>query len=467
MSLTFGLIVGNRGFFPDKLAISGREEVIKAIQEEGFSVVCPSPDVTRYGVVETLEDAKKCAKLFKENKDKIDGIIVTLPNFGDEKAIANTIRLSELYVPVLVHAFPDKLSALDLPNRRDSFCGKISVCNNLNQYGISFSLTRFHTVSPQDKTFREDLKWFAGVCRVVKGFKNVRVGAIGARPTAFNTVRFSEKILEAQNISVETIDLSEVFSRMDKISGDDPALKEKINEIKSYCDTTKIPSDKIEKMARFGLVVERWVKENELVATAVQCWTSIQENMGIMPCTIMSMMSEKLLPSACEVDITGALSMYALQLASGSPSAIVDWNNNFGDDPERAVIFHCSNYSKSFFRKVEMGYGDIIATSVGKENAYGSLTGKIKKGPLTYARLTTDDFTGTVRAYVGEGEIVEEEADTFGGSGVVHVPRLQELLQFICKEGFEHHVAVNLSHVASILYEAFAEYLGIETYWHR
>ena len=417
-------------------------------------------------MVETWEDAKKCAALFKENQEKMDGIIVSLPNFGDEKAVADTIRLSGLEVSVLVHAFPDDLDALDIPHRRDSFCGKISVCNNLTQYGIPFSLTRLHTVSPLDSSFKEDLSWFAGVCRVVKGLKNIKLGAIGARPAAFNTVRFSEKILESYGISVETIDLSDIFAQMSKISEEDAALKAKVEEINSYCDTQGVPPDKIATMARFGIVVERWMKENVLVASAVQCWTSLEKNLGIMPCTVMSMMSEKLLPSACEVDITGALAMYALQLASGSPSALLDWNNNYESDPDKAVIFHCGNFAKSMFEKAKMRYGDIISTTVGQQNAYGSLVGKIKSGPFTYARFTTDDLNGCLGAYVGEGKITEDEVNTFGARGVVRIPRMQQLLQFICKNGFEHHVAINLSSIASIFNEAVESYLGIETYWH-
>ncbi len=467
MSLTFGLIVGNRDFFPDELARVGREEIIKVLQKEDFSVICPSPEDTRFGVVETWEDAKKCVALFKENQEKIDGIIVSLPNFGDEKAASNTIRLSGLEVPVLVHAFPDDLDALDIPHRRDSFCGKISVCNNLIQYGIPFSLTRFHTVSSQDKSFKEDLNWFAGVCRLVNGLKNIKLGAIGARPGAFNTVRFSEKILESYGISVETIDLSDIYAGMSKISDDDGALRAKIEEIKSYCDTKGVPPEKINTIARFGIVVERWMKDNDLVASAIQCWSSLENSLGIMPCTAMSMMSEKLLPSACEVDITGALTMYALQLASGSPSAIVDWNNNYGSDSDKAVIFHCGNFAKSIFEKVKMSYGDVIATTVGQQNAYGSLAGKIKSGPFTYARFTTDDLNGCLRAYVGEGKVTDDELNTFGARGVVRIARMQDLLQFICKNGFEHHVAINLSRVASIFHEAIKSYFGIETYWHK
>lgn len=467
MPLTFGLIVGNRGFFPDSLAVEGRERMIKVLKEEGFDVICPSSEQTKLGTVETWEDAKKCAELFKKNREKIDGVIVSLPNFGDEKGVANTLRLSELNVPVLVQAFRDDLSALDLQHRGDSFCGKISVCNNLYQYKIPFSLTSLHTVNPEEDSFKEDLNWFAGVCRVVKGLKNLKLGAIGARPGAFNTVRFSEKILEAYGISVETIDLSEIISRVNRFSSSDPRVKEQIERIKCYANVSNVPEDRLEVLAKFITVVEDWIKENDIKATAIQCWTSIEYNLGIMPCLVMSIMSESLLPSACEVDITGALSMYILQLASQTPSALVDWNNNYGYEEDKCVLFHCGNFPRSILDIKEVKYGDIIGQTVGFDNAYGACAGRIKEGFLTFARISTDDILGKIKAYVGEGELTSDPVETFGASGVAKIRNLQDLMHYICENGFEHHVAINRSHTAKVIYEALNKYLKIDTYWHR
>lgn len=467
MELTFGLIVGNRGFFPDKLAEEGRDRMIKVLEEEGFKVICPSKEETKLGTVETWEDAKKCAEIFKSNRDKIDGIIVSLPNFGDEKGVANTIRLSELNVPILIQAFRDRSNALDLPNRGDAFCGKISVCNNLYQYRIPFSLTSLHTVDPEEDSFKNDLRWFAGVCRIIRGLRNLKVGAIGARPNAFNTVRYSEKILESYGISVETIDLSEVIAKVNMLKSSDPIIKEEIEDIKGYANVEKVPTDRLELLAKLSLVIKDWVKENDIKAIALQCWTSIEYNLGIMPCVVMSILSDRLVPSACEVDITGAVSMYILQLASQTPSALVDWNNNYDYEEDKAIIFHCGNLPRSVLDIREVSYGDIIGGTVGKENAYGICVGKVKPGPLTFARITTDDICGDIKAYVGEGEVVQDIADTFGASGIVKINRLQELMHYVCKNGFEHHVAINRSSVARIIYEALENYMGINTYWHR
>lgn len=463
---TLGLIVGNRGFFPDHLCESGRETLLEVLGREGFKVVALTPDDTKLGCVQTREDAKKCAALFGKNSGAIDGILVSLPNFGDERSVVDILKMSRLDVPILVHAFPDELDKMALGERRDSFCGKISVCNNLKQHGLRYSLTSEHVMDPESDQFREDLRSFAACCRVVNGLRGARIGAIGARPAAFNTVRYSEKILEAAGISVETIDLFEVFGKVDSLDADDARVKAKLQAVRDYIDTSAVSDEALLRMARFGAVVDEWVAERELDATAIQCWTAIERFFGIVPCAVMSMLSERLLPCACEVDITGAVGMLALCLATGKPSALLDWNNNYGDDPDMCVFFHCSNLPKSVFADVRMTYQGIIATAVGKENAYGTCAGRIAPGPLTYARVGTDDLKGTVRAYVGEAEVVDVPLRSFGGYGVARVPNLQGLLRHICANGLEHHVAMAQARVGRAVHEALANYSGWDVYWH-
>jgi L-fucose isomerase-like protein len=464
---TFAVIVGNRGFFPDVLAKEGRKNILEVLKKNGFGSVALSMQQTKYGAVETFADAKKCAALFAENAEQIDGIIVTLPNFGDEKAVAETIKRSGLSVPILIQAEPDIQDKMSVADRRDSFCGKISVCNNLRQAGIPYTPTKSHTVKVTSAEFKKDLDDFASVCRIIKGLKNARFGAIGARTGAFNTVRYSEKILELTGISVETIDLSEILGRVASLADKDRAVSRKLEAIRKYTPTESIPADGLLKMAKFGCVVDRWVKENELAGTAIQCWTSLEEFFGVVPCAIMSMMSESLVPSACEVDVTGLLGMYILQLAGGTPSAILDWNNNYGSDPDKCVVFHCSNVPRSFFKSSKMDYQAIIAGAVGKDNTYGTIVGRIAPAKATFCRTTTDDAAGVISAYVGEGEFTDDKLDTFGGYGVMKIPNLQQLMQYICRMGFEHHVAVNLSQKAEAVAEALGNYMGWEVYQHK
>jgi len=465
--MTMGVIVANRGFFPGHLAQTGREEILRVLAAAGMDAVALTPEESGYGAVETREESRRCADLFKKNRDRIDGIIVTLPNFGEERAIADTLRLADLRVPVLIQATPDDSTKMTIAFRRDSFCGKMSACNNLRQYGIPYSITTLHTESPDSPEFARDLQWFAGVCRVVNGFRNLRVGAIGARPAAFNTVRYSEKILEANGISIDTLDLSEVLGRIDRMKDTDDLAQAKLASIKKYVDSTDVPVTALMKMAKLGAVIDQWMAATEVTISAVQCWTSLEENFGVVPCTVMSMMSEQLFSSACEVDIAGVLGMHALQLASGTPSALLDWNNNYGTDPNKAVCFHCANLPKHFFRSFKMDFQQIIAGTVGKENTYGTVVGLIKPEKMSFARFSTDDTAGKMRGYVGEGRFTDDPLNTFGGAGVVEIPKMQKLLHYICENGFEHHVAANLSSVGSAVHEAASRYLGWDMYWHE
>ena len=463
---TLGIIIGNRGFFPAHLCESGRRAILKVFEEEGIKPITLAPEATKFGAVESLTDAQKCADLFKAHRDEIDGILVTLPNFGDERAVANTLRWADLRIPVLIHAFNDDATRMTIRDRRDSFCGKMSVCNNLRQYGIPYSLTRLHTVDPNNPDFRTDLRRFAATCNVVRRLKHARIGAIGARPAAFNTVRYSEKLLEASGITVETLDLSEALGWVRRMKDAEPEVQDKLTAIGAYTNVRGIPTESLMKMAKLGVAIDRWVRDKQLSATAIQCWTALEEFYGVVPCTLMSMMSNSLLPSACETDIAGLLGMYVLQAASGQPAALLDWNNNFGGEPNKGVVFHCSNLPKAFFSEQKMDYQEIIAGTVGKENTYGTIVGKISPGPFTYCRVSTDDLTGRVATYLGEGRFTEDKLDTFGGYGVIEVPQFQKLLQFICKNGYEHHVAATKAPVADALEDALTSYLGWQTYHH-
>jgi len=466
-STCLGVIVGNRDFFPDVLISEARKDLTKLFSELQIEPVWLSPEESKLGAVETWADAQKCGELLRKNRDRIEGILVCLPNFGDEKGVADSIRLADTHLPILVQACPDDLDQFGLDRRRDAFCGKISVCNNLRQYRIPYSLTRDHTVAILDPRFREDLVQFVQTCKVVRGLSRVRIGAVGARPNAFNTTRFSEKLLEASGITVNTIDLSEVFGNAAKISSDDKRIEQRVEKIRSYADASKVPDEAIVRMAKFALVVDDWMQSLSITATAIQCWSSLQKNFGVNVCTIMSMMSEQMLPSACEVDIAGVVGMYALQLAGGSPSALVDWNNNYGGDPEKCVFFHCGNWAKDFLPDIRIATAPILGTTLGEENTFGALEGRTLAGPVTFGRVSTDDLSGKITAYIGEGEFTNDPLKTFGTRAVVKVAGLPALMHVICQNGFEHHAAMNRSHTAAAVAEAFGRYLGWDVYHHQ
>ena len=302
----------------------------------------------------------------------------------------------------------------------------------------------------------------------MNGLRGVRLGAVGARPGAFNTVRYSEKILERHGgeryhgrslgIHRDGRSYGPMVTRPSRPSW---------RQSKPTPPLLDVPDEKILQMAKLGVVLERWMEENAIDATAIQCWTSVQQNLGCNVCTLMSMMSENFMPSACEVDVLGVLSMYAMQLAADAPAAIVDWNNNYGDDEDKCTLFHCGNWAKSFLPDIKIANAPILGSTLGVENTYGALEGRTPAGPLTFGRLTTADSDGTIRAYVGEGELTNDELNTFGTRAVAHVGGLQRLLRYICREGFEHHVVMTCSHSADALREAFETYLGWKTHYHH
>ncbi len=468
--MCFGIIIGTRAYFNSELAKDVRKQLLKTLADEGYDYVILPEDATPTGSssIETREDGLKCAELFRQNRDRIDGIIVSLPNFGFEIGIINAISVADLNVPVLVQACDDENDKVDLDSRRDAFCGKISVCNNLYQYGIPFTDTTLHTYSIYSELLAKDINKFAGICRVVNGLRHARIGAIGARPAGFQTVRASEKLLQKSGITVVPVDLSEILGAARKIEDTDAELLKKLEEIKCYAAVPKEYSDKLVFQAKFGVAVERWIEANQIDAVAVQCWDSLEQNYGCAACVTMSMLGEKLLPAACEVDIAGAVSMYALTLAAQGQSALLDWNNNFAEDRNKCVCTHCGNFPKSFVRNdLKLGTLGVLGRTLGKVNTFGAVYGKVTKGDFTFFRISTDDTKGAIKAYLGTGEITDDPYGMDGCIAVTKVNNLQTLMKYICKNGFEHHVAMVRNDVKEILNEAIEDYLGWNLYVHE
>lgn len=467
--MCFGIIIGTRAYFNSELAKDVRKQLLKTLADEGYDYVILPEDATPTGSssIETREDGLKCAELFRQNRDRIDGIIVSLPNFGFEIGIINAISVADLNVPVLVQACDDENDKVDLDSRRDAFCGKISVCNNLYQYGIPFTDTTLHTYSIYSELLAKDINKFAGICRVVNGLRHARIGAIGARPAGFQTVRASEKLLQKSGITVVPVDLSEILGAARKIEDTDAELLKKLEEIKCYAAVPKEYSDKLVLQAKFGVAVERWIEANQIDAVAVQCWDSLEQNYGCAACVTMSMLGEKLLPAACEVDIAGAVSMYALTLAAQGQSALLDWNNNFAEDRNKCVCTHCGNFPKSFVRNdLKLGTLGVLGRTLGKVNTFGAVYGKVTKGDFTFFRISTDDTKGAIKAYLGTGEITDDPYGMDGCIAVTKVNNLQTLMKYIVKM-VEHHVAMVRNDVKEILNEAIEDYLGWNLYVHE
>ena len=459
---TFALFFGNRGFFPESLIAGARKELQGTLAEMGYATLTLGDDATRYGAVETAEEGLKYAAFLAEHRGEYDGVILSLPNFGDENGAVAALK--DCGVPILIQAYPDQIGRMDFEHRRDSFCGKFSIMDVFYQYGLAFTAFKPHTVHPLSGAFRRQISWFAAVCRVVGGMRRFTIGAIGARTTAFKTVRFDELALQKYGITVETLDLSELFSRVGRIDGSAAAFKAKSERLRGYTDWAGVPDEKFAMLAKAGVVIDEIIAEYRLDCLALRCWIEMERELGVSPCVLLSELNERGITAACELDVCTAIAMRALGLAAQGPSACLDWNNNYGDAEDKCILFHCGPVPQSMMaargRVIEHA---MFAKSLGPGCGWGCNVGRIARSPLTFSSAKTEN--GKLLLYLGEGSFTDDEIEEgfFGCGGVAEIEGLQDKLLAIGKKGFRHHVGVAFGHVAIPLAEAFETYLGYET----
>ena len=460
-AIKIGFIPANRAFFSDKLATQMRKETIEVLESAGLEVVVPSPDETNVGCVESLEEAILVGRMFRDAD--VRGIVVSAVNFGDEQGVALTIKESGLDVPVLIVGCQEEEALTPTADRRDSFCGLLSIGEALRQLGISYSVPEVPICYPTDDSFKQTVARFVSVCRVVDGIRRARYGQVGARPDAFWTCRYDEKVLQQLGPTVVTLDLSEVFADVGRMETG-AEVKSIVEDIAESIDCSSVSQPILEKIAKLEIVLTRFIKEARLDGLAVQCWTSMQQNLGICSCSTMARFDDRGIPSACESDIMGTLSMHALQLASGTSSCLADWNNLHNDDAELANCWHCGVFPPSWAQgKAKMGCQEIIAANVGRDNAMGVVEFVMKDGPVTLCRAT-QAVGGKFKVMLAQGTSEPNKAETFGAYGWVRIPGLQRLYKNVLLRHFPHHVAMNRSHVGNVLSEALGNYLGFEVF---
>jgi L-fucose isomerase-like protein len=458
---TFALYFGTRGFFPSSLIKGAREELPAVLNGLGHNTLVLEESATPHGAVESVRDGERYARFLAENKGKFGGVVLCLPNFGDETGAVAALK--EAGVPILIQAYPDEMDKMSPTERRDSFCGKISIMNVFSQYGIRFTACPPHVVKPSSPRFAENIDYFDRVCRVANGMKDMVVGAIGARTTPFKTVRFDEVALQRHGITVETLDLSEVMKRMQSLSSGDGKLKDKAQVLKGYSSWDAVPEKAFDSLTRLGVVLDLIIDEYQMDAIALRCWTELQQQIGISPCVVMSELNERCIAAACEVDVGNAIAMRALGLAAGGPAACLDWNNNYGDDDDKCILFHCGPVPASLMAaKGRITEQEIFVQSMGHGCSFGCNVGRIRSGAFTFGSLLTD--SGSVRFYLGDGSISGETipAEFFGCAGVAVIPRLQDVLLHVGKNGFRHHVSLACGSVRAPLEEALGTYLGFD-----
>ena len=458
--MKFALYFGNRGFFPETLIASARDEVAQAVKAAGFEYLMPPAEMTRYGAVETKDEGMVYAKWLKEHEGEYDGVIMSLPNFSDENGAVAALR--DAGVPILIQAYPDEMGKMDFEHRRDSYCGKFSICDVFHQYGIQYTILPPHVVHPLTPEFDKNLKDFAAVCRVVNGMRRFTIGVIGARTTKFKTVRYDEITLQKYGITCDTYDLSELFYRVERLSDTDERVSAKVDRLVNYTDFSRVPKDKTLTLAKTSVAIDDMIDEYHLDCITLRCWEEMQTVLGIAPCVLLSELNDRGIVASCEIDLCSAINMYSMQLASEFPTACLDWNNNYGDDLDKVILFHCGPVAQSLMEKKGTVTDHKMFAKGCPGCGWGSNEGRIAAFPMTYSNCKTED--GKLTFYVDEGKFTGEpiEMEFFGCGGVAEISGLQNKLIKLARSGFRHHTAVGKGHMADILREAFENYLGYD-----
>ena len=464
---TFASMIATRTFFPAKYITQAREELGDVLKRTGNRLLDFPASETKTGAIETTQDGEKYARWFNEHRGEIGGVIVLMPNFGDERGAVAALR--DANVPIYIITEPDVIGKMSPADRRDGFCGRASITDNFWKYGIRYTVLAPHVLALTDPRAEEQIRYFDRVCRVANGVRRFKVGAIGARTTAFKTVRIDEDTLEKAGISMETYDLSDIIEQMKALRTNSREVREKMSFLRDYADWCQPSLRALPKIAKLGVVVDRLIEADGLDTIALRCWDEWQKYKAFdfSPCVLLSDYNNRGVPAACEVDVGNAVTMYALRLASGNTSACLDWNNNYTlADEDKAILFHCGPVpQKMMTKKGRIDEHKIIKNAVGRDQCgYGCNQGRITPGDMVFGSMRTAD--GKLQFYVGIGRFTEDpiEKEFFGCAGVTQIPELQTVLLHVCREGHRHHTSATHGspEVANAMYEALTNYRGFE-----
>ncbi len=458
--MKFALFFGNRGFMPAELISGARQDMIKAVTDAGYEYLVMDENATRYGAVETRDEGRLYHDWLESHKGEYDGVILCMPIFIDENgAVA---ALQDAGVPILMQAYPDEIGKMDFQHRRDAYCGKFGVTDTFYQYQIPFTVMKPHVVHPLSDAFRKNLDDFAGICRVVKGMRRFNLGCIGARTTAFKTVRFDEVTLQRYGINVESFDLSELIFKVQSKADDDAAVIAKIESLKNYTDFSRVPAKNMNTLAKISVVIDEYIEEYHLDAITLRCWNEMETILRVCPCVLISELNDRGIVCSCEIDLTSAITMRAMALASGKPTACLDWNNNYGDDENKVILFHCGSTAQTFMSAIGTVTEHKMFAKGDPGSGWGTNEGRIGKFDMTYSNGFTEN--GKLKVYVSEAKFTGEPLEDafFGCGGVAEIPDLQNKLIKLAKGGFKHHTTVGIGHMKYVIEEALGNYLGYD-----
>ena len=457
--MKLALLVANRGFFPSSVIESAYEEMRQAAAKVGVELLEIAKDKVKYGAVETTQEGMIYHDFLEEHHGEYDGVIICLPNFGDENGIKAALR--DINVPVLLQAYPDEIGKMDFARRRDAFCGKLGLCAVFKQMGFKFTSGKPFVMHPLSDAFHKELTEFVAICNIVKKMRYMRLGVFGARTTAFKSVRFDEGAMERLGCDTESFDFTAVMEKYNEISADSEEAKFFREKLLATADFSDAADYALDNLSRFGATLMWFVKDQKLDAISVRCWSELQHLLHIAPCSLLGIFNSLGIPASCETDASNSIAMMALHAASGTPCGCLDINNNYGEEENKAILFHCGPLPVELMTGPGHIEEHLMFTKTQGENcSWGLNVGHIKPGVVTFAGARTEN--GEVHYYVEKGVVTEDQIEDgyFGTPGVIEVENLQDKLFSMQEEGFRHHTIITAGDHVREVEEALSKYLG-------
>jgi len=445
--IKLGFVPTRRSVFSAPDALKYRDLTADRMKELGIDFV-DIKDINPEGLLFADEDVAKIAAKFR--KEGVDGIILAHCNFGTEYVCARLAK--ELNLPVLLWGPLDERPLPDGRRLRDTQCGLFATGKVLRRFQVKFTYLTNCRLS--DPVFERGLRDFMAICNVVKTFKHMRILQMGPRPFDFWTTMCNEgELLEKFNIQLSPVPLPELLAEVRKIR-DGNGAKEEL-EILHDKTVIKIAEPKVQTVAALARAMRNLVEKYGCQAGAIQCWTALQGELGIMPCAANSILNDLGIPVVCETDIHGAITALMAEAAvmNESRSFFADWTVRHPDNPNGELLQHCGPWPISIAKEKP----ELTCPIAFKDE--GSLSAEAKpSNNLTLTRFDGDN---------GEYSLLLGNAKTVDGPKIlgtymwVEVENIKRLEEKIVTGPYIHHCVGVYKDVVPVLYES-CKYIGIK-----
>ncbi len=467
-----GIVAVSRDCFPITLSERRRKAVVAAFKAKGYDIY-ESPVIIEGGidanVMEAYEDIQKSG---------INALVVFLGNFGPEGP--ETLIAQKFGGPVMYVAAAEENIAVLSSDRGDAYCGMLNASYNLKLSGINAYIPEYPVGTAEQCA--DMIEEFIPIARTLLALKDLKIITFGPRP--FDFLACNAPIAPLFKLGVNIQENSELdLLAAYKAHANDPRIPAKVKEMEDELgEGNKMPGI-LPRLAQYELTLLDWVEANKgaakYVAMANKCWPAFQTEFGFVPCYVNSRLTAMGIPTACEVDIYGALSEFIGTCVTGESVTLLDINNSVPADMYKASIegkypyrhnetfmgFHCGNTPMCRLTKGTMKYQLIMKRSLEPDKepdiTRGTLEGDIVPGPITFYRLQANKDS-VLQAYVAQGEILPVATESFGGIGVFAIPEMDRFYRHVLiGGGYPHHGAVAFGHHGKALFSIF-KMLGVD-----